>query len=94
MEDVQERNPTLLLGGCNHPSRGLQLPLPAPQLGDPSLAQAWPMKGTHREKRGYVPGNDCCFSWEARVLVGCPDSCDGGKIPTSVPWGGLTPQLQ
>lgn len=53
MEDVQERNHTLLLGWCNHPSRGLQLPFSALQLGDPSLAQAWPRKGTHREKRGY-----------------------------------------
>lgn len=41
-----------------------------------------------------VPGNDCCFFWEAKVLVGSPDSCDGDNILTSVPWGGLTPQLQ
>lgn len=53
MEDVQERNHTLLLGWCNHADLGMQLLFSAPQLGDPSLAQAWPMKGTHREKRGY-----------------------------------------
>lgn len=53
MEDVQERNCMLLLGWCDHPHLGLQLPVSAPQLGDPSLAQASPMKGTHREKRGY-----------------------------------------
>lgn len=53
MEDVQERNCMLLLGWCDHPHLGLQLPVSAPQLGDLSLAQASPMKGTHREKRGY-----------------------------------------
>lgn len=51
MEDVQERNHMLLLGWCNHPDPGLQLPFSASQLGDPSLAQAWSMKGTYREKR-------------------------------------------
>lgn len=53
VEDVQERNHTLLLGWCNQADLGLQLPFPASQLGDPSLAQAWSMKGTYREKRGY-----------------------------------------
>lgn len=41
-----------------------------------------------------VPGNDCCFFWDARVLVGSPDSFDGDNILTSVPWHGLIPQLQ
>lgn len=38
-----------------------------------------------------VPGNGHSFFWEARVLVGCPDSRDGDNILISVPRGSIWP---
>lgn len=45
-------------------------------------AQAWPMKGAHREEMGHGVRER---PWEAGVLVGSPDSWDGDNIPISVP---------
>lgn len=79
----------LLLGWCHHPcSRATVFP-PSPTARRCTAgAHACPMKGAHREKRGYGTGE---WPREAGVLLRSPDSHDGDNILISVSRGGTWP---